>query len=368
MMKTRLRQIGLLGLALLVAGAGYVGFRLVTTLSKKNLTETVALPGCRLIPGAIGPEDIQYVPDADGLVVSSMDRRNVMTATGQLFWLDLAAPVEQQALVPLDSKYPERFAPHGIAYQKTSDTGGRLFVISHRLQAGNRHPIEVFTLDFKSGTPELTHDRTLADDLLISPNDLAALPDGTVFIANDFQDVGGGFAGQVLDTIFERTRAPLVYYDGQQFHDLHENVSSANGLGYVKRGTEEYLYQPDFMRKRVQKFSVQRTAQGFPTLVLEADIELGSGPDNFTLDDEGNVYVAAHYSIGLVLATAADAAVQSPSQIFRIAPDDSVSLVYANRGGEFSAASVAQVVGNRLILGQIYDDGLLSCPFPLNDQ
>jgi sugar lactone lactonase YvrE len=362
-MKKHLLKFGIIILLLLVAAGGYVAFRLTTTLSKKNLAETVDLPGCRMIPGAIGPEDFEYIPEANAIVISSTDRRETDNTTGQLYWLDVSIPAGVQTIQPLTTTYPERFAPHGLTYRKTSETGGTLFVISHRLQDEMRHPIEVFSLDFGNGTPKLKHERTLDHELLISPNDLVVLPDGTLFIVNDFQDVGGGFAGQVLDTLFERKRAPLIYYDGQQFHDLHANITSAPGITYVKRGDKEWLYRADYMHNIVQKLSISRNEQGLPTVEKIKEIDLGAGPDNFTVDDAGNVYVAAHYSTGLILATNNDPAIVSPTQIFRISPDDSASLLYSNRGEEISAASVAQVIGDHLVIGQIYEDGLLSCPY-----
>jgi len=361
-MKKRLLQAGFIIVLVFVLTTGYFGFRIAATLSKKNLTETVELPGCRMIPGAIGPEDFHYIPEAGALVISSTDRRKIDFEAGQLLWLDLSVPVERQAIVPFQSNYPERFAPHGITYQKTSPTGGNLFVISHRLQDGNRHSLEVFRLDFTGGTPGLTHTRTLADDLLISPNDLAALPDGTLFISNDFQYLAGGFIGQVVDTVFQRHRAPLVYYDGQQFHDLNANVTASPGITYVTRGNAEFLYRADYMRDIVQKLRIIRTQSGVPAVKLVKEIDIQAGPDNFTVDEQGNVYVAAHYSTGLLMATRNDPAVVSPTQIFRITPDDGFTVLYANRGDEISAASVAQLVGDRLIVGQIYEDGILSCP------
>ena len=47
---------------------------------------------------------------------------------------------------------------------------------------------------------------------------------------------------------------------------------------------------------------------------------------------------------------------------FKILPNGEATLIYANKGDEFSAGSVGTVVDNRLLIGQIFNDGILSCP------
>lgn len=344
---------------IIVVGA-YVAITFSSAMSKENITQTAAIEGCRLISGLIGPEDFEYLRQEKGLVVSSLDRRAPEDTTGGLYWIDLAVPPEEQVAEPIVTDYPGHFKPHGLTFQPT-ENGGKLFVISHPETGEWRHTIEVFSLTSSSGTHEWKHLQTLTDELLISPNDLVALPDGGLFISNDFQDLGGGMAGLVVDTLLRRKRAPLVYYDGAEFMDLDANVISSAGITAVKEGDHEYLYR-DMMEKGAQKLEIHWDQPGKPRVELVDTIHLNSGADNFTVDDEGLVYVATHYSYGLLLDHADDEAVLSPTQVFRISPDGEATLIYANQGEEISAGSVGAAVENRLYIGQIYNDGVLSCP------
>jgi sugar lactone lactonase YvrE len=207
---------------------------------------------------------------------------------------------------------------------------------------------------------EWQHVQTLTDELLISPNDLVALPDGSLFISNDFQDLGG-VAGLVIDTLLRRKRAPLVYYDGNEFMDLDANVISSAGITAVKEGDREYLYR-DMMDKGAQKLEIHRDQPRHPRVELVETIHLNSGADNFTVDEEGVVYVATHHSYGLLMEHQSDENALSPTQIFKIMPNGESTLIYANKGEEISAGSVGTIVDNRLLIGQIYNDGILSCP------
>jgi hypothetical protein len=359
MKRTIIITVSILAIVLLLLG-GYVVFRVTTTLSKENITETVELPGCIMIPGPVGPEDFEYLEKEHGLVVSSINRQALSDTTGKLYWIELGVPPEQQVAEPIDIAYPERFRPHGITFQRT-ETGGKLFVISHPLTGEFRHTIEVFTLKSSAGSLLWEHKQTLKDPLLSSPNDLVALQDGTLFIANDFEDIGG-FAMQAITVLLERKQAPIVYYDGEQFHCVGANVISSPGIGYRQENEDEFLYQSDFMHKAVQKLRIRRTQNTIPTLELVETISLVGGPDNFTRDTENNLYVATHYSTGLIVEHGKNPAILSPTQIVRIRLNGEQHMIYANKGEEISAGSVGAVIGERLYIGQIQNEGILSCP------
>jgi hypothetical protein len=343
----------------IVVGA-YAVITLSSAVSKENITQTVELDGCRLISGVIGPEDFEYLPEANGLVVSSLDRRAPEETPGGLYWIDLTKPPEEQVAEPILTDYPGHFKPHGLTFQPTEE-GGRLFVISHPETGEWPHTIEIFSLTSSDGTRAWEHVQTLTGELLISPNDLVALPDGSLFISNDFQDLGG-VPGLVVDTLLQRQRAPLVYYDGSEFTDLDANVLSSAGITAANEGDREFLYR-DIMNKGVEKLEVHWDQPGGPRVELVETIHLDTaGADNFTVDEEGVVYVATHYSFGLLTDHADDENALSPTQIFKILPNGEATLIYANKGDEFSAGSVGTVVDNRLLIGQIFNDGILSCP------
>ena len=138
-------------------------------------------------------------------------------------------------------------------------------------------------------------------------------------------------------------------------------VLRSAGITAVKEGDHEYLYR-DMMEKGAQKLEIHWDQPGDPRVELVGTIHLNSGADNFTVDEQGVVYVATHHSYGLLLDHADDGNVHSPTQVFKILPNGDATLIYANKGEEISAGSVGAVVENRLLIGQIYNDGILSCP------
>lgn len=326
--------------------------------SKANLKVVTPIKGCVRIKGAIGPEDFQYLKASNALVISSHDKRDFEKHTGRLYWMDLSVPVEQQRVVAINTSYPKDFRPHGISFVP-SETGGTLYVISHPRKGKHRHTIEVFS--FNASDNKWKHIKTLRSELLISPNNLVALSDGSLFISHDNFDLGGSFS-QALDAIFGRERAPITFFDGKKFHDFKNPATLGNGVLYFRQREKDYLYRAASVANALIKFRILRKDNKIVGLKRVAKIDLKTGPDNLLADSSGNLYTAGHFAPGLLLDHEEDAKVKSPTQVLRITPQGKVTELYSNRGEEISAGSVALPINKRLYIGQVYDEGILSCP------
>ncbi len=51
----------------------------------------------------------------------------------------------------------------------------------------------------------------------------------------------------------------------------------------------------------------------------------------------------------------------SPSQVLKITPAGAVEEIYLDDGSQISTSTVGAVRGNRLLIGNVFDDGFLDC-------
>lgn len=302
---------------------------------------------CIKVHGMPGPEDITLNRAKNLLYVSSHNRRNEKEE-GKLFAIDLSKPDAELKPTPLNVQYPPHFKPHGISWLEV-DGKERLYVISHPLLKGEdqKHTIEVFEgsgLNFK-------HLQTLRSPLLVSPNDLHAMPDGRIFVSNDNLDV---FFGK---------KAFVTYFDGSAWSTIGRPVASGNGVLVREESGKEFLYRSAFFENAVVKYEIVKTEQGSTDLQEVARFDVEHGPDNLELDEQGNMLVAVHSSVFRFLMHLVSASQKSPSQIMKInLANQQVQKLYANDGSEISAASTAVIQDKRMIMSQVFEDFLLVCP------
>jgi arylesterase/paraoxonase len=232
-------------------------------------------------------------------------------------------------------------------------SGDVLYAINH---SGGRHTIEVF--DLTGG--RLHKRRTLADPLLVSPNDLVAVGRDRLYITNDH-----GHPEGIMRTIEEFGRLPLsnvVYFNGSGFSVAAEGIAYANGINRSQDGRTLYVASPTGRAVRVY----DRDPDSDRLRFVES-IATGSGVDNIEVDRDGNLWIGSHPKLLQFKAHAEDPAELSPSQVLHISRDPegrySVSEVYLDLGDQLSASSVAAVRGNRLLIGGIFDARFLDCRF-----
>ncbi len=320
----------------------------------KNIKTEIPIEGCIKITGMPGAEDFAYIEARNILVVSSCDRRSPEGVDGKLFWIDLSLSPEREVANLIDIIYPEGFKPHGVSFVP-SGRGGTLYVVSHPGIEGKMHTIEVFSLN-----GGWKHVETLTSDLLTSPNDLVALPDGTIFVSNDFG--GGGKTLKMIDALLHIKSGNVAYYDGGEFVDLGDPESYGNGITYAEEEDGEYIYRAALMNRSIKKFKIERVDGKAVGLTYVSKVKINSMPDNLEIDGDGNIYTAAHYNSFTFLKHSKDSAEISPTQIFKVTPAGEVTELYANKGGEISAGSVGRVINGRLYIGQVFGDYVLSCP------
>lgn len=327
---------------------------------------------CIAIRGIPGPEDLEVdtrVPSAPRLLISSQDRRPEPLPQGAIF--SLAAGDDRPRRLPLLGRDGCSFHPHGISLV-VGDGTSYLYVINHHDAADIRptagclagagdvakvSSVEVFRVE-----SDALHFLTrLADpEKVTNPNDLVALPDGTVWVTNP----ADSRLGQVWEGFLGRNHGSrLVSFDcsqspgrpgclgtwtaGPQFGAYLNGIAERNGGAelFVASTAENRIYQLD-------------SATGALRVLAEV-----AGPDNLSWESDrrDRLLVAGHPDLRKFLQHRASARTPSPSQITEIDLATGGEQVYGDDGGRISTASVAVRLRDSWLLGQVFEPFVLRC-------
>ena len=307
---------------------------------------------CTTVTGAVGAEDIVIHRAAGIAFVSAADRRAARAGgapRGAIWLYDLADP--KHGLRNLTPDAGPDFFPHGVSLHVDADGRGTLLVVNH---AGGRQAVEVYRWDGSA----LTHEKTLSDPLLVSPNDVHAIDRERFFVTNDHAHREG--FGRTIEEYFQREISNVVYYDGARFREAAGGIGLPNGVNASPDGRT--LYVASTITGSIRVFDLD-FASG--TLRPRARIDVGSGVDNIDVDGAGRLWVAAHPKLLTFVRHVSNPTVLAPSQVFRIEPTSGrVDEVYLDLGSRLSGSSVAAFHDGRLLIGPVDDSRFLDCRLP----
>jgi arylesterase / paraoxonase len=346
-----MKRIGFFLILLLIVIGWWVVDLLIDTGQFKTLQPHFS-GNCVEVAGISGPEDITIHPGKRIAYISSTDRRALDQGNpgrGAIFSYDLNQ--DHPKPVMLQHDFSGGFNPHGISLFVGEQGVDRLFVVNH---FNGRHSIEVFQL----ADNRMIHLQTLQDPLMISPNDIVAVGLNQCYFTNDHAYTNG-----LMRTIEDYGRlklANLIYYDGSSYKEAAAGFSYANGVNVSPDGEKLYLTATTDRVLYVFKRDIPSGS-----LELEAEIELGTGGDNIEIDAKGDIWVGAHPQLLKFVGHAADRSKLSPSQVLCIKQNSpgntAVEEIYLNDGQALSGSSVAAVMGNRLLIGAVFDHRFLDC-------
>ncbi len=321
-----------------------------------------SLPDCQTVIGIPGPEDFALDPTTGRgrrprLLISSQDRRltdpnGEMLRPGAIFALNLEGPgAMTPEILPFEGRDDYPFHPHGIDLVQ-APTGLLLYVINHALT--DTHCIEVFRIERN----KLVFLNRLHSSLIIHPNDLAALPDGQLYISND--RTGSGVTAALCD-FFALGCGSVTHYSPAEniWRIVAEGISFANGVAV----RDDRLFVAGTMDKGVHVF--RRDPITGAVFERIAFWDVGSGVDNLMWENETTLNVAAHPDIFAFLDHAGDENAHSPGDAYRIdITTGQATQFYADDGTQMDASATALIYNNRMYISGVFDPEVVSCAAP----
>lgn len=305
---------------------------------------------CVKVMNVLGPEDIAIDHSTGMAFISSVDFRALARGEfrqGAIFSYNLEG---KPALTNLTADLKMRFAPHGISFFAAADGRKYLFAVSHPLP---KNCVEIFEIVNNT----LQHRETVEGELIVSPNDIAAVGPRQFYFTNDHGSRSA--LGRKLEDYLRLSHANIVYYDGSGMRIVADGLPYANGIWATNDG--KLLYATTTTGRGFQAY--ERLAGGDLQLIAELDLE--SGADNIDVDAQGRIRIASHPKLLTFVKHAANQENLSPSQVLEVSKNDkggySFSEIYLNRGDELSGSSVAAGYKDRILIGAVFENHFLDC-------
>jgi arylesterase/paraoxonase len=351
----RARRFVIVLSAVLLVGAVALILRTLDAMGVFTETARVACDDARNIPGVTGPEDMQYDAASNAVFISATDRRAWPARPSTQDGLYIYRPDQSGPPAKLKGT-PADFHPHGISLYRSPDGSLTLMAVNH--PAHGASSIEIFDVSDAAKPDIALHEReAIAGDLLISPNDVAAIDRDRFYATNDHTSRTG--LGLWLENFVMLPRADVVYFDGASFRIVASGLHFANGINMSP--DRSHIYVAETTGRAVQTYA--RTAFT-GDLSYVSSLPIASGLDNIDVTDKGDMTVAGHPKLFDFLTYMRNPVKVSPSQIFRVSLDaqgvpQSAAPMYS--GNDIGASSVGIMVRGRLLIGSVFDSKILSC-------
>ena len=233
----------------------------------------------KFVCGLTDPEDLVQVPDSPWVIVSNW------VDEGQLYGADTRDDTVT-VLFPAETSRPrhdtamygacpgpqiERFQSHGLSVRSGDGGVHTLYVVGH----GDREAVEVFELDARGATPEVTWVGCAVAPDGVSLNSVASLPDGG-FVATNWQFATGDVHEWHPDSGWEKIPG--------------SDIEGPNGIVVSPDG--RWLYIGGWGNN-----SLIRLSRG-QTPVQTDTVELGFQVDNVHWAPDGTLFAAGQGSEG----------------------------------------------------------------------
>lgn len=304
----------------------------------------VALSACVALPKAYqtkdevisvgpGPEDMvmDTISEQPRLLVSCNARRQGQPYYGEI---NVYYPATGQVrILPRHEPEELQFYPHGVDLVRVKDTLILLVV--------NNAPTEQSILRYRVHRDSLVYLGKITDPLIVSPNAVTGLADGSVLISNDM-----GKLGNFWEALLLLKRAKIIYW-----HYGHCSVAAGRfcySNGITNRDGKVYLAST--RQDRIFSFDMRDSLMVHKKVVAKMH-----GPDNlrFTGDD---LLVACHLRFIDFLKHRKDSTHLSPSTAYQVnVRTGEKKVVYYDSGAQVSTAATALEYGGSLYLGGVFD-------------
>lgn len=319
-----------------------------TTLPEAPLSKTSK------ITVAPGTEDLvlDESQDTPRLIVSCAPRRKDLKDAGGFFAVNLETG-QVSALEMIGLPEGLQLAPHGIDLTYNNKGVPVLYVVNHQdIPDSKKHENSI--LVFQVQKEHLRYMDQYKAPELVSPNEVAALPDGSVYVTNDSKHAKMGFTW-LMEKLFKMRSSKIAYRtpDGNWKIVGDKRLAYANGI---------QAFEDKVMIATTQKKELIVFKRDSQTGELTAQRNVGAinGLDNITVINDSLILSPSHPSQGKFLKHAKKAENPSPGITWLINLNNGhYRPIYVTDGTEISANSVSLYYDGKLYIGQVFEDFLL---------
>lgn len=297
---------------------------------EKTFTKITTVPG---------PEDIVLDVQNNRILVSCNERRLGKPAIGEIYTIDLIT--NESNILPRINFPAIPFNPHGFDLQ-TINGVSYLFVINHYKDNSNTNS----AIQFKINKENMEFVKEFKNELLISPNDLTVLQNGSFYLSNDRN------SPDILELLTNPNAGTIVYCDGNnRYKKVDSLIGFPNGL-YNENGK---LYVATSRNKALFKYHINENGELDNRVVL-SNI---NGMDNIT-SNGADLIVSVHPDEVKFALLSYFPTSLSPSRTYSINKETgNAKMIFNDDGTIISGSSTALVYGKTLYLAQVFDDFVL---------
>ncbi len=295
-----------------------------------------------------GAEDITISRTDSFAIISSTHRKSIPANAdekGALYFLSLKDSSFSPVNLTSNLEFP--FAPHGISLLKL-DSSYQLMAINH---TSNGHSIEVFTLK----DSVLSHQFSMTDASMVSPNDLVLYEENKFYFTNDHGYANG--IGKLLEEYGGLAVSNVIHFDGTSYSEAADGIAYANGINIDVHRNLLFVASPRGFLTKVYQINEDKS------LTHIEDIGCHTGVDNIEFDEKGNLWIGGHPNLLRFSAYAKGKRETAPSEIIKIEyrskGDYTVNSVYLEDGRNMSGCSVATKWNDLILTGNVMDDNFL---------
>ncbi|MEM9837729.1 MAG: SMP-30/gluconolactonase/LRE family protein [Pseudomonadota bacterium] len=312
--------------------------------------EVAGVLECTPVHGITGAYDVEAIPGTNAAFFSVYDERGD-AGRGQIIRFDFDNPLDDTSWQDRSDGKPLLLRPGGISFFQDRLPSGilrqRLFVVNHE-----GPEVLVFDVDERG---DLTLAERFSNELMTSPNDVVATGPSSFYVSNDTASGRQSVRGKA-DFLFGLPTGSVMYFDGRDWSVVADGLKFPNGMALAPQSNRLFVAE---MRAE----AVRRYQRDPATNQLEerGQIFLDSFPNNLSVDAEGRILVGSVPQPFAYKAFTESLRDDAPSQVIRIEGRET-EVLYQDPGREFSAASVASIVGDKTIIGSAADRKFLMCP------
>lgn len=291
------------------------------------------------IISAPGPEDIVFDKMNNRILVSCDERREGQPLHGEIQQIDMET--NECRVLPLINLPAIPFHPHGFDLQRVGSID-YLYVINH--YRDDAHTSSV--LQFRINAANLDFVKEYKNNLLISPNDLTVLPNGSFYFSNDRN------SSDVLELLTNPNAGSVVYCDG---NNTWKKVDSSIGFPNGLYNENNKLYLATSRNHALFTYDIQ--SEGL--LTNRTKLSSINGMDNIMVNGDELIIAVHPDEIKFALLSYFPETL-SPSKTYSInKKTGTAKAIFYDDGSIISGSSTALVVGNDLYLSQVFDGFVL---------